>query len=119
MSSQKFRSYFINTLFLSGFFVAIVASFVRYYNLKEFLVHIEVPCDPLVEKCFYRDCENSLDCPPNGLSNYRQFSLSGAVFASCNDIDGCSEVCKQSGGPCTEIVCGETNDDVCAEVKEN
>ncbi|MES2409072.1 MAG: hypothetical protein V4509_02085 [Patescibacteria group bacterium] len=113
MKSQQLRSHIINTLFLSGFFVALVASFVRYYYLKEFPVHIEVSCDPTTEKCFHRDCDTD-ECPPNGLEDYRQFDLPGNVFTTCSEVDGCSDVCKKEQGTCEEIVCGDNEEDVCS-----
>ena len=113
MKGQQLRSYIINTLFLSGFVVAFVASFVRYYYLKEFPVHIEVSCDPASEKCFHRDCSTD-DCPPNGFNDYRQFSLQGSVFVTCNDLDGCNNLCKNNPGSCQETVCGTTDGDVCS-----
>ena len=112
MKAQQLRSHIINTLFLSGFFVALAASFIRYYYLKEFPVHIEVPCNPAIEICFHRDCETG-DCPPNGFSDYRQFDLTGAVFASCDEVDGCEYACKNDAGACTETVCGNTEGDIC------
>lgn len=115
---QAFNSKVINILFLSGLFVVIIASFARYYYLKEFPIHIEVPCDPASEICFYRDCELEDECPPNGLSNYRQFEISGSAFATCSEIDGCESFCENSGSECTELVCGESEEDVCAEVEE-
>ena len=114
MNNQQFRSRVINTLFLSGFFVAVVASFVRYLYLKEFLIHIEVSCDPTTEICFHRDCETD-ECPPNNLSDYRQFTLSGSVFSECGEIDNCSNRCKADKGSCIEIVCGESENDVCSD----
>lgn len=118
MKGQQLRSHIINTLFLSGFFVALVASFVRYYYLKEFPVHIEVSCDPTTEKCFHRDCETD-DCPPNGFNDYRQFDLSGAVFATCDQVDGCANVCKNDKGACAAVICGDAEGDVCSDTAKN
>ncbi len=109
---QQLRTHIINTLFLSGFFVALIASFARYYFLKEFPVQIEVSCDPSIELCFHRDCETA-ECPPNDLSDYRQFELSGSEFTTCDDVDGCADFCKSNLGACIETVCGDNEEDVC------
>jgi hypothetical protein len=114
---QAFNSKVINILFLSGFFVVIVGSFARYYFLKEFPVNIEVSCDPSLELCFQRDCEKD-ECPPNGLSTYRQFELAGHTFAACDTVDGCESFCKNNSGECIETVCGETDGDICIQMKE-
>ncbi len=113
---KAFNSKVINILFLSGFFVVIVGSFARYYYLKEFPINIEVPCDPISELCFYRDCELEDECPPNGLSTYRQFELSGRTFATCSEIDGCEVLCKTTS-ECIETVCGDGEEDVCTEIE--
>lgn len=115
---QRLRSKIINTLFLSSFFVVVVASFARYYYLKEFPVQIEVSCDPTIELCFQRDCESE-ECPPNGFNTYRRFELSGYVFASCDPVDGCESTCKSDSSQCLEFVCGENEDDVCSEIIES
>jgi hypothetical protein len=114
---QAFNSKLINILFLSGFFVVIAGSFARYYFLKEFPINIEVPCDSTLELCFHRDCEIEDECPPNGLSDYRQFEILGRTFATCSEIDGCEVLCKTTS-ECTEIVCGEDEEDVCTELPE-
>lgn len=114
MKMKSIRSTIINTLFLSGFFIVLAASFYRYYFLKEFPVYIEVTCDPAAELCFHRDCEVD-ECPPNDYADYRQFTLPGSVLVTCDDIDGCAEVCKSQAGVCEETVCGDDPEDVCSE----
>ncbi len=113
MDYQQIRSRIINTLFITSFFVAIAASFYRYQYLKEFVVQIEVPCDPAKELCFKRDCSVDIDCPPDNYNSYRVFNLSGSVFATCKDTDNCESVCKSDAHLCVEVVCGDNPDDVC------
>jgi hypothetical protein len=115
MKGKQLRSHIINTLFLSGFFVVLVASFVRYYYLKEFPIYIEVQCDPATEICFHQDCSEG-DCPPNNLEDYRLFSIPGYMHSSCYDIDRCASVCKGQNGICTETICGsDPENDTCSE----
>lgn len=94
----------LNIFFFLSLGIAILASIMRYMVVKDFIVHIETPCDPELELCFYRDCETD-DCPSNNLSNYRTFELPGYEFAQCINTDGCEYVCRNFDNVCVETVC--------------
>lgn len=109
---QMEHSKVLNIVFLSSLLIVFLGSFFRYYYLKEFLVQIEIPCDPIVELCYERDCSIEDECPPNELSNYRLFEMSGSDFSQCDERDSCEDVCKNSNSTCIEIVC-DSNEYVC------
>ena len=59
-------------LFFTSFLIAIGSSYYKYYYAKDYDFLVEASCNPEIEKCNFRDCENEPDsCPPNGLSNYK------------------------------------------------
>ena len=105
----------INVLFLAGLFIVLFSAFLSYVILKEFPVRIEVPCDPTLEVCHYRNCDIE-ECPVNNLNYYRQYELLGYVFDSCIETDGCEAVCKNEVGSCTEIAC-DPEVDICTQTK--
>jgi len=83
---------------------------------KDYDFIIEAPCDPALDTCFSRDCSDD-ECPPNGLELYRVFSVRAADFPTCSD-NSCLQECMQGSIACTETVCGESDEDICAESYE-
>lgn len=107
------NSRLINIIFVSGFFVVLLGAFARYYYLKEYIFHIETPCDPAFEICFVRDCEAD-ECPPNGLSHYRTFDILANKFDAC-EADNCEFFCETNPSECVELVC-DSEVDSCSEI---
>ncbi len=89
---------------------ALAASVWIYFIQKDYTFIVEIPCDPLVNECFVRDCEAG-DCPPEGLSSYREFAVPAALFDSCTTAT-CENVCL-SGSACEEHYCREQTDILC------
>ncbi len=79
---------------------------------KDYDFNVEASCDPTTHKCFHRDCANPGDCPPNGLSNYRRFTISAKDFQKCSD-NSCIVQCKSGAIQCVEIKCGDSVEDTC------
>lgn len=80
---------------------------------QQYDVIVEAPCDPTSQTCFSRDCSVE-ECPDNGYETYRMFVVSAADFATCTD-NTCLPECDDGTIVCTEIVCGESEEDVCAQ----
>jgi hypothetical protein len=93
--------------------VAIFCAFYFFYYKKDYNFIVEVACDPLKETCFQRDCSNPDDCPPNGLSNFKRYSLNAGDFKMCANED-CANVCETGIIKCEPVKCVEN-----AEVGES
>ncbi|HTE48296.1 MAG TPA: hypothetical protein VK675_00100 [Candidatus Paceibacterota bacterium] len=86
--------------------VAIVVSFYFFYFKKDYDFIVEVACDPSKEICFQRDCTNPDDCPPNGLSVFKRYSLNAADFKMCKNED-CTDACAEGTIKCSPVECVE------------
>jgi hypothetical protein len=89
---------------LGGCIIAIISSLYFFYFKKDYEFIVETKCDPTTETCFYRDCTNPDDCPPNNLSYYNQYSLKASDFKACADED-CSYACVNNVISCIKIEC--------------
>ena len=104
-SGKRGSDVFLYSL-LSMCFISIVLSFYFFYIRKDYDFVVEVDCNPEVETCFYRDCTNSEDCPPNNLSYYNQYTIKARDFKYCTNED-CTDVCKNNIISCVKIECTE------------
>jgi len=111
------KASFIEKLLFLLFFIAIFAvlanSIYQYRYGKDFTILVETSCDSTLTSCYVRDCETE-ECPPNGLSEYRVFSVAAKDFSKCTD-DPCLFECSNNVISCTEIVCDPTKENVCSE----
>lgn len=107
----------LTIVFVVTFIAAIVASFWRYYYTKNYDYLVEASCDPMMETCFVRDCENPDDCPPNQLSVYKQFTVKAYDFPKCSD-NSCKTQCESETIQCVLIVCDVEAGDECSEPQE-
>lgn len=90
--------------------LAIISSaFYFFYYQKDYDFLVEVSCDPSKETCFERDCSNPDDCPPNGLSNFKRYSLNAGDFGKCKNED-CTFACESGAIKCETIECVENPD---------
>lgn len=89
-------------LFLS----AIGSSFYFFYIKKDFDFIVEVTCDTSLEQCIQRDCTNPDDCPPNGLSDFKRYTLSAKDFEYCPNED-CTIACESGTIQCEKEECIE------------
>ncbi len=94
----------LTILFLITFLFAVGASFYKYYYTKNYDYLVEASCDPSTEKCFHRDCSNADDCPPNGLSYFKEFYVKAYDFPKCTD-DSCKTECTEREISCVPISC--------------
>lgn len=94
-------------LFLAGLsvLVAVASAFYFLYFKKQYDFIVEAACDPLEEQCFQRDCTEGF-CPPNGLSEFKRYSLRASDFASCTG-GNCEAACEEGVIACTQIPCTE------------
>lgn len=100
-------------LFFLAVFAVLAVNIYRYWYEKDFTTLVEASCNPTLALCYVRDCETD-ECPPNGLSEYRVFSVAAKDFAKCAD-ETCLFECSNSIIACEEIACGSTKEDVCSE----
>lgn len=100
-------------VFTLSFLFVIGTVFYRYIYTKNYDYLIEASCDPLVENCFFRDCTNTDDCPPNELSIYKQWTIKAYDFPKCAD-NSCKSECESGQIACISIPCGDSKDDDCS-----
>jgi len=105
---------FLWVIFLSVVAV-IAATAYRFLWVKDYVFIVEAACDPAVEVCFYRDCDDY--CPPNGLEYYRVFEVSAADFSTCSD-NSCSRECMSGSIACSEVLCDAEAEDECSVIGE-
>lgn len=103
-------------LFLAAIsLLVIVALLITAYNFlirRDYAFLVEASCDETQTTCFLRDCSGG-DCPSNELEQYRIFSVRAKDFATCAD-NTCLQECLRGNIECTEISCGESQDDECS-----
>ncbi len=99
----KSNSWFLYLIGLSCLTVVAVSFYIFYFQ-KDYDFIVETQCDPTVEECFYRDCTNPSDCPPNGLSEFKRYSLSAHDYDMCLNED-CALFCESDGSKCESIQC--------------
>jgi len=106
---ERKHNIFLYVLF-GGVLIAVASSFYFFYFKKDYNFIIETKCNPEMETCFYRDCENSLDgCPPNNLSYYNQYTIKARDFNACENED-CTFACTTRVINCIKIEC--TQEDI-------
>jgi len=88
------------------------SSFYEYLYTKDYDYLIEAQCDPLKEICFSRDCSIADECPPNNLSNYKEFYVRAYDFEKCSD-NSCEIECAKGLIACTPVLCDEPAGDIC------
>jgi hypothetical protein len=91
----------------------LAVSLYRFWYQKDFTVLTEASCDPAFSSCYVRDC-NIDECPPNGLGEYRVFSVSAKDFGKCDD-ETCLLECTTQLISCREVPCTPGEDHVCSE----
>jgi hypothetical protein len=88
------------------FSAVVVSNFYFFYFKRDFPFLIEVSCDPNKEQRFERDCSNPDDCPPNGLSVFKRYSLNANDFKYCENED-CKDACETMKINCIPTACVE------------
>lgn len=105
---EKKSNWFLWLIGISCLVVIFVAFYFFYYK-KDYNFIVEVACDTSKETCFQRDCSNPDDCPPNGLSDFKRYSLNANDFKICGN-ENCTEVCESGSIKCQPIKCTENLD---------
>ena len=104
---EKRLHYFFLYIMAVCCFGAIGFSFYSFFFKKDYNFTVETKCNPEIETCFFRDCENNPDiCPPNNLSYYHQYIVKASDFKYCSD-DDCAKFCYSHFRRCTKIECTE------------
>lgn len=101
-SKKLFSPFSVFALFV--FLLTIVSNFYFFYFKKDYDFIVETHCDSDLEQCFERDCTNPDDCPANGLSTFKRYSLKANDFQFCENED-CTEVCENEKIVCEQIEC--------------
>ena len=96
---------FILTLVLSSVLVV-----KRIYIDRDYLLMNEVDCDPTVEVCFKRLCDEECDSADSDYKFYKKQSVPASAVSVCNPtLEECPElVCAETEG-CQEELCNEAN----------
>jgi hypothetical protein len=100
-----FLSKNLSWMLLGSCVLAILVSVYIYAFRQDYTYVVEAACDPALDRCFTRDCEEE-ECPPNEFSEYKLFSVPASVFPSCTD-NACSNMCGSVSSSCEEIMCAE------------
>lgn len=95
---------------------AIVVTGYRFFWEKDYQFVVEAACDPSMDICFTRSCDNASDCPPNKLEQYKIFEISAADFEVCSD-DSCSRECETGVLSCVERLCSVESGDECSQIE--
>lgn len=114
--NKKESDFFIYVL-LAGVLIVIITSFYSLYFKKNYDFFIETECNPEMETCFFRDCENEPDiCPPNNFSYYHQYTIKARDFSACEN-ENCKEACSLGTIQCIKIECtqADIDADICLE----
>jgi hypothetical protein len=98
-----------------GMLVPLGAAFYKYYYLKDYDYIVETPCDSAKEICYTRDCSTG-ECPPNGLSEYKVFSVKAYDFPKCSN-NSCKEECEKGLITCVPVPCGQSGGESCTDAK--
>ncbi len=101
----KSNSWFLY-LIITSCVVVILSSFYFFYLKNDFDFIVETTCDPSQETCFHRDCTNPEDCPPNGLSDFKRYTLNAGDFKLCENED-CTSMCNSGVIKCELLECIE------------
>ncbi len=104
---KREHNYFLYIL-LGSCLIAIISSFYFFYFKKDYNFIVEASCNPETETCFYRDCTNPDDCPPNNLSYYNEYTLKARDFKSCLNED-CTLACTTGVINCVKTECTESD----------
>jgi hypothetical protein len=104
-NDKKEINYFLVFVFISLFLV-VFSSFYNLFIKRDYDFLIETACDNTSEICFYRDCETG-ECPPNGLSFYKEYHMRAYDFAKCENED-CTSFCATSS-KCEEVRCTDSD----------
>ena len=86
------------------FLVVIISNIYFLYIKKDFPFLVETTCDKNIEQCFERDCTNPDDCPPNGFTAFKRYSIKASDFKYCANED-CKDACESGQIKCTQVTC--------------
>lgn len=98
--------------------VAASLSYVVWFNFQKFVLekkydfYVEAPCDPEIEVCYLRDCEEG-ECPPNDLAEYKVWRIVAGDFQRCTDST-CKIECESNLIECEPILC-DSQESECSE----
>lgn len=92
----------------------IFSNFYKFYLTKNYNYIIEQNCDDSKNICFIRNCDDD-ECPPNGLTKYRQFYIKAEDFKLCED-NSCEIECLNGQINCEEIECDVNLGDDCSSL---
>lgn len=102
--NNSFKNWMYFWIFISAFVIFYVIY--NFYFQNDFKILVEESCDPTLDKCFYRDCEEE-ECPPNNLEYYSQYYTRASDFASCQNSPECnlSILCTNNQEICEKTEC--------------
>ena len=84
----------------------ILGAFYFFYYQKSYDFIVKVACDPAIETCIQIECESIEECPPDGISYFKRYSLNANDFQKCEGED-CTYVCENELIECELLECEE------------
>lgn len=105
----KKDTYWLVFTLVGGCIVSVIFCLYFFFIQKQYNYLIETECNPEKEECFVRDCESEdSDCPPNGFSYYKKYSISAKDFKMCPE-ENCQALCESGGSSCVQTKCAEAD----------
>lgn len=82
---NKLSKYFFVLIILSLLFV-IGYRYYDYIYKRDFLIYVNIPCDPITEECFVSDCQSEIDCDN---SPYKKIEIMAYDVPKCLEEHSC------------------------------
>ena len=104
-------------LFVVGVFIflSIASAYYKIIVTKDYLLLVEVPCDPIEESCYFYEEEDSGE-----LLTYKIIQRHATTYPNCDPADeACldSALCSPEESDCVEIQCDtNTESDLCWKI---
>ncbi|MDD4409827.1 MAG: hypothetical protein PHW52_04215 [Candidatus Pacebacteria bacterium] len=97
--------------FIIFLLIMILASFYKYFIVKDYYIKIRVDCDPRTESCFVARCdEEDSECEENAnkrLFYYKMLKKKAFDIPSCYNTGECLSINCNDIEDCIEILCSE------------
>ena len=93
-----------------------LTAYSKYIFAKDYDFILEAPCNPEIEVCFVRDCDDY--CPPNELDTYTIYKIPASAYESCT-TNSCQNICQnpKTSGLCEKINCQIEDGDDCSDTQ--
>lgn len=108
--SKRSKTFFL--LLVTILIVSVFASYYRYYVNRDYLIEIQIDCDPSLESCFVWNCDSTIEgeCTgdqSNDIWYYKYFYRNAKNVPICNPSEENCDVytCQNNEENCYEKTC--------------